>query len=155
MTVLVDGIHGGVVDKRKGCAGEAEFDGQSALIWFANAFHLFTRANDHKKGGHRRIQYAVSKDLEKFSDFSLVHFPTIPDDANIYYGHPYVIDDFLLMVMPIEREESESGIYVARGRNVEGEGLVFEKPMRIFVSEVYKQRTVDVNCSVETITNAL
>ena len=154
---LVDGKHAGVIDKREivnKMPDEAEFDGQSALIWYASEFYLFTRANDHKKSGHRRIQYAVSKDLKQFSRFSLVHFPTIPDDANIYYAHPYVINGFLLLLMPIEREAElckNSGIYVARGHYVEGEGLIFEKPVLIFYSKACSKRTVDVNCAGATI----
>ena len=149
---LVDGHHNGVVERRMKCKGVGEFDGQSVLVYFSEAFWLFTRANACATGGYRCVQVSRSTDLcgesSGFGEFSLVHFPLVPADANIYYAHPLVAGDKLLLIMPIcfqPPNEAASGIFVAAA-GLTTDALVFDAPWRIFrCTEVTAGRTADVN----------
>jgi len=130
------------------CEGPAEFDGQNTLIYYNGYFCLFTRAIVGERGDYKSVQVAMSKDLNRFTGFRIVSFPSIPASANIHYAHPYRFGDMLLLLMPIAFEypcEGCSGIYLARGRMWAGDNLEFEAPMLIFRSESFVGRTVDVN----------
>lgn len=145
---LVDGAHEGVIERRAKCMGFGEFDGQSALIYHAGAFVLFTRANACVGGGYRGVQFAQSKTLDRFGRFSLIVFPAVPANANIYFAHPFVVDGELMLIMPISFEEPEverSGIYVARSVSRDDGALAFHEPRCLIRSATCAGRTVDVN----------
>ena len=149
---LVDGHHKGVIERRVKCEGVGEFDGQSASVYFSEAFWLFTRANACATGGYRCVQVVRSADLcgdsSGFGELSLVHFPLVPADANIYYAHPLVAGDKLLLLMPICFEppnEAASGIFVAAA-GLTTDTLSFSAPWRIYhCDEVSAGRTADLN----------
>ena len=120
------------------------------MILFHDTFCLFTRANAHEEGGYRQIQAAFSCHLKEFSSFQSVVFPTVPANANIYFGHPYRFRGDIILVMPIAFEASErgrSGIYVSWGTRVDHHKLYFEKPFLIYPSSYCRGRTINLPCA--------
>ena len=68
----------------------------------------------------------------------------------MYYAQPYVIEDVLLVVIPIafkDTSRTDSGIYVSVCRHMDGGNLVFEAPWLLLKSEVCNERTIDLNCA--------
>ena len=109
---LVDGLHRGCCEKRQKCAGQGEFDGQSSFIWvpFLKEFLLLTRANRARMppdgpGGWRGVQGALGVPLHgswKFKRFVQIRFPEVPDHANVYFAHPYMLNaGVLALVFPL------------------------------------------------------
>ena len=147
---LVDGKHIGAIDLRHKCRGFAEYDGQSALIFCNGAFHLFARGNCSEAGGYRSVLCATSPDLMTFSAFEKIQFPGVPANADVYFAHPYRMDESLLLVMPLAFPDGHggvSGIHAAVSRPCRGSGLVFETPMCLLPSAVHQCRTADVNAA--------
>jgi hypothetical protein len=145
---LIGGDHPGVVERRPKCHGYGEFDGQSSLVYFGQSFRLFSRVNASAVGGFRGVQVAASPDLRHFSPCVQVCFPSIPEGANVYFAHPYVVLGSLLLVMPIafEGEDADrSGIHIAQGREDDSGCLTFAAPVCIFPTPTCNGRTVDVN----------
>jgi hypothetical protein len=104
---LVDGAHHGCIELRQKCADYGEFDGQSSLIFWPkiNKFVLFTRANRAPipPGGHRGVQAVAGSPQEgrwDFDAFTQLVFEGVPPEANIYFAHPYVVNNELVLIMP-------------------------------------------------------
>ena len=149
--MLVNGLHPGCTESRVKCGGCGEFDGQSTLVKCEEHYLLFTRANCSVHGGYRRVQVAVASVNHfpiHFGAFSLIDFPLLPDDADIYFAHPLVVDGQLLLIMPIAfvpPNEKASGIFVSRmAWQMDGKPF-FLAPWRLFSSEAVRGRTVDVS----------
>ena len=82
-----------------------------------------------------------------FSPFTLVRFPGVPADANIWYAHPYVVDDDLMLIMPISfesPEEDRSGIFYSIGRNTHEGNLEFSTPVLLKQTPAVAGVTEDV-----------
>ena len=98
---------------------------------------------------------ARASTLTCFNAFELVKFPGIPDSADIYYAHPYVHNDVLLLVMPISFQppgDEQSGIFVAKGHVKVDDSIAFDAPWCLFRSPTWRGRTIDVNTSSGLLT---
>ena len=108
------GAHEGAIERRQKCTvqgiGYAELDGQSTMIWFANKFWIFCRAN-RAAAGYRHLQMCDSDDGYVFSKFSQVHISTSPTDADIDLAHPYIPPNkhWLYLILPIVTADDAGG----------------------------------------------
>ena len=97
------------------------------MIWVPGneTFALFTRANRSKvpPGGFRGVQVArafigVGRKWN-FTAFVQCEFEGVPDDANIYFAHPYHVGNGLAVVFPMELSDGRaSGVYISMAKQV-------------------------------------
>ena len=147
---LVDGNHEGLIERRHFAPGYGVFDGQNTLVFYDGAFHLFVRGNASAEGGYRCVLYASSTNLKHFSAFRKIEFPGIPDNANVYFAHPYPVGDSLMLVMPVAfpaGHHGESGIHAAVSHSRGDAALFFEPSLCLISTSVFQGRTSDVNAA--------
>ena len=86
---------------------------------FLKKFLLVTQANRAKAGGHRGVQGALGVPCLgrwELDAFVQIRFPEVPDRANVYFGHPYLLSSAVLaLVFPLARDpaDGDSGLYIS------------------------------------------
>ena len=154
VTRLVTGEHKGCCELRQKCAGYGEFDGQSPMIWLPGnePFALFTRANRSTvpPGGFRGVQVARGFiGVERqwlFTAFVQCVFEGVPDNANIYFAHPYHVGNGLAVVFPMELSDGRaSGVYMSMAKTVDSDLEQWTRPRLLLASRTFKGRTEDLN----------
>ena len=116
-TPIVNGSMKGLVNKRKNHP-ISEFDGRSIIVYFKNKYIIYIRSNimvadgsigvgdkdrktNVKGGGVRAVQYAVSEDCIKWSEFKFIDIDFDYKRDNIYFfGVQKYSDDILLSIFP-------------------------------------------------------
>jgi len=148
--ILIKGDHPGQTEGRSKCGtkfglphGISEFDGQSAMTWYKNEFWVYTRANP-KERGYRSVQVCHGS-LSNFGDFEMCRFEDMPDAADVYFLHPYVIPGgkcifSLLSYVDAPGGLQRAGVYCAVSDN----GVNFRKPILVHECDDYERRAIDL-----------
>ena len=78
-----------------------------------------------------------------FRAFHAAGFSGVPPASNIYFAHPYVVDNELVLIMPLAFPHGgkPSGVYVA---HCLGEMHLWSAPLLLIESVVYEGRTEDL-----------
>jgi hypothetical protein len=141
---LVDGAHPGCVERRPAFNGLCEFDGQPCMVWFAERWWLYARANLSARGGYRAVQVASSVDGKTFGPFEPMQIEEHDAVNDIHYAQVYRAPGGgqLTAVLPICYGET-GGIYVSTSTD----GVHFTRPRALLACAAHQRRTAHIPCA--------